>query len=86
MSGPWRRSATQLACVKVRLRCRAAGPDPEEQQWVDSGLSTGPVQVFCGTDYQIATPGMAAKARRAEIFTASRFSDHAPLTVDYAVR
>jgi exodeoxyribonuclease-3 len=37
-------------------------------------------------DYQIATPGMASKARRAEIFTAARFSDHAPLTVDYAVR
>jgi exodeoxyribonuclease-3 len=44
------------------------------------------LRVFCRSDYQIATPGMAAKARRAEIFTASRFSDHAPLTVDYAVR
>lgn len=37
-------------------------------------------------DYQIATPGIAASAKRAEIFTAQRFSDHAPLTIDYALR
>jgi exodeoxyribonuclease-3 len=36
-------------------------------------------------DYQIATPGIAAKARRAEIYKEARFSDHAPLTVDYEV-
>jgi exodeoxyribonuclease-3 len=34
-------------------------------------------------DYQIATPGIAATARRAAIFKDARFSDHAPLTVDY---
>ena len=34
-------------------------------------------------DYQIATEGMAALARRAEIFKAQRFSDHAPLIIDY---
>ena len=34
-------------------------------------------------DYQIATPDMAAKARVASIYKDERFSDHAPLTVDY---
>jgi exodeoxyribonuclease-3 len=34
-------------------------------------------------DYQIATPGIAARARKAGIFKAKRFSDHAPLTIDY---
>lgn len=34
-------------------------------------------------DYQLATPGIAAAARKAEVFKDSRFSDHAPLTVDY---
>jgi len=34
-------------------------------------------------DYQIATPGIARCARRAAIYTARRFSDHAPLTIDY---
>ncbi len=34
-------------------------------------------------DYQIATPGIAALARTASVFKDQRFSDHAPLTVDY---
>jgi exodeoxyribonuclease-3 len=34
-------------------------------------------------DYQIATPGIAAKAKKAAIYKEQRFSDHAPLTVDY---
>ncbi|MDP3288437.1 MAG: exodeoxyribonuclease III [Methyloversatilis sp.] len=36
-------------------------------------------------DYQIATPGIAAKARAARVFKDHRFSDHAPLIVDYDV-
>ncbi len=35
-------------------------------------------------DYQIATPGIAAKAKKVEIYKRRRFSDHAPLIVDYA--
>jgi exodeoxyribonuclease-3 len=34
-------------------------------------------------DYHIATPGIAQAARRAAIHKASRFSDHAPLRIDY---
>ncbi|MFO1340501.1 MAG: exodeoxyribonuclease III, partial [Burkholderiaceae bacterium] len=34
-------------------------------------------------DYHLATPALAAHARIAAIHKASRFSDHAPLTVDY---
>lgn len=34
-------------------------------------------------DYQLVTPGLAACAERAEIYKATRFSDHAPLTIDY---
>jgi len=34
-------------------------------------------------DYQIATPGIAALAREGSVYKAERFSDHAPLTVDY---
>ena len=34
-------------------------------------------------DYQIATPSLAASARRASIYKEQRFSDHAPLIVDY---
>ncbi|MFN3984915.1 MAG: exodeoxyribonuclease III [Rhodocyclaceae bacterium] len=35
-------------------------------------------------DYQIATPAIAATANTAAIYKAERFSDHAPLTIDYA--
>ena len=36
-------------------------------------------------DYHLATPGLAATARAASVFKARRFSDHAPLTVDYGL-
>jgi exodeoxyribonuclease-3 len=34
-------------------------------------------------DYHVATPGLAAAARRATVYKARRFSDHAPLAIDY---
>ena len=34
-------------------------------------------------DYQIATPGLAATARAASVYKDQRFSDHAPLIIDY---
>ncbi|MBK7684866.1 MAG: exodeoxyribonuclease III [Rhodocyclaceae bacterium] len=34
-------------------------------------------------DYQIGTPGIAVAARRVEVYKAQRFSDHAPLVIDY---
>jgi len=35
-------------------------------------------------DYQLATPGVGALAQSATVYKDERFSDHAPLTVDYA--
>ena len=34
-------------------------------------------------DYQIATSGIAARAEAASIYKVQRFSDHAPLSIDY---
>jgi exodeoxyribonuclease III len=34
-------------------------------------------------DYQVITPGLTKRVRRAEIYKAERFSDHAPLVIDY---
>ena len=34
-------------------------------------------------DYQIATPGIAASAKAVAIYKDERFSDHAPLTINY---
>jgi exodeoxyribonuclease-3 len=34
-------------------------------------------------DYHVATPALAALAKREQIYTERKFSDHAPLTIDY---
>ena len=36
-------------------------------------------------DYQIATPNLAKYATKSEIYKGQRFSDHAPLVIDYDV-
>lgn len=33
--------------------------------------------------YHLASPSLAATARKAEIYKDVKFSDHAPLTIDY---
>lgn len=43
------------------------------------------ISVSCATDYQVATSGMAALAAQAAIYKDERFSDHAPLIIDYMV-
>jgi endonuclease/exonuclease/phosphatase family metal-dependent hydrolase len=46
--------------------------------------TTPPIlQVFCRLDYHFATPKLAALAQREAIYTARKFSDHAPLAIDY---
>lgn len=35
-------------------------------------------------DYHLAAPALAERAQRAEVYRAQRFSDHAPVVVDYA--
>ena len=39
--------------------------------------------VLCASDYQLATPALAATVRQAAVYKAQRFSDHAPLIIDY---
>lgn len=41
------------------------------------------MRVFRRTDYHLATPALAGKALAAVIYKDMKFSDHAPLTVDY---
>ena len=64
---------------------RALDPRPEQYTWWSNRGQAWAKNVGWRIDYQIATPGIAAKARRAHIYKAERFSDHAPLTIDYDV-
>ena len=43
------------------------------------------MRVFWPTDYHPATPALAATARQVSIYKGQKFSDHAPVTVDYAL-
>lgn len=43
------------------------------------------VQVFRRTCYHLATPAVAQLARTEWIYRQEKFSDHAPVTVDYAL-
>ena len=47
------------------------------------GCKPAPLWVFCRIDHHLATPGIAAKAKAEYIYLAQRFSDHAPLVIDY---
>jgi exodeoxyribonuclease-3 len=62
---------------------RRIDPRPEQYTWWSNRGQAWAKNVGWRIDYQIATPGIAAKARQAAIYKARRFSDHAPLIVDY---
>ncbi len=63
---------------------RTLDPNPERYTWWSNRGQAWAKNVGWRLDYQIATPGIAARARQTAIFTDQRFSDHAPLTIDYS--
>ena len=65
---------------------RRLDPRPEQYTWWSNRGQAWAKNVGWRIDYQIATPGIAAQARNAEICTTRRFSDHAPLTIEYTGR
>jgi exodeoxyribonuclease-3 len=64
---------------------RRLDPRPERYTWWSNRGQAWAKNVGWRLDYQIATPGLADAARATEIYTEQRFSDHAPLIVDYAL-
>ncbi len=56
---------------------------PDQYTWWSNRGQAWAKNVGWRIDYQIATPGIAHKARKAAIYLKQRFSDHAPLTIDY---
>jgi exodeoxyribonuclease-3 len=62
---------------------RRIDPRPEQYTWWSNRGQAWAKNVGWRIDYQIATPGVAAKAKKVAIYKDRRFSDHAPLTIDY---
>jgi len=62
---------------------RQIHPELEAYTWWSNRGQAWAKNVGWRIDYQIATPGIAARAKAASIYTEQRFSDHAPLIADY---
>ncbi len=62
---------------------RQLDPRPDQYTWWSNRGQARAKNVGWRIDYQIATPGIARLARATSIYTETRFSDHAPLIVDY---
>ena len=62
---------------------RMLNPHAEQYTWWSNRGQAWAKNVGWRLDYHLATPGVAALARREQIYLAQRFSDHAPLTIDY---
>ena len=65
---------------------RTLNPKPEQYTWWSNRGQAWAKNVGWRLDYHLATPGIAAKARREHIYLDERFSDHAPLIIDYAFK
>jgi exodeoxyribonuclease III len=62
---------------------RTLNPHPEQYTWWSNRGQAHAKNVGWRLDYHLATPGIAAKALREHIYLEQRFSDHAPLVIDY---
>jgi exodeoxyribonuclease-3 len=62
---------------------RTLNPNPDQYTWWSNRGQAWAKNVGWRLDYHLATPGIANKARREHIYLAQRFSDHAPLVIDY---
>jgi exodeoxyribonuclease-3 len=56
---------------------------PERYTWWSNRGQAWAKNVGWRLDYQIATPGIAGRAKACDIYIDARFSDHAPLRIDY---
>ncbi|MGQ0528479.1 MAG: exodeoxyribonuclease III [Panacagrimonas sp.] len=65
---------------------RALAPEAEGEiyTWWSNRGDAWNKNVGWRIDYQLLTPGMGARLKAAHVYKDSRFSDHAPLIVDYA--
>ena len=74
------RSLEELGLVDV---FRTLNPHPEQYTWWSNRGQAWAKNVGWRLDYHLATPALAATARSEAIYLDRRFSDHAPLTIDY---
>ena len=62
---------------------REVDPRPDRYTWWSNRGQARAKNVGWRIDYQVVSRSLAGRARAARIYTAQRFSDHAPLVMDY---
>jgi exodeoxyribonuclease-3 len=62
---------------------RTLNSRPDQYTWWSNRGQAWLNNVGWRIDYQLCTPGIAQTAKREKIYKAKRFSDHAPLIIDY---
>ena len=62
---------------------RTLNPHPEQYTWWSNRGQAWAKNVGWRLDYHLATPELAKKAKQEHIYLEQRFSDHAPLVIDY---
>ena len=62
---------------------RVVNPEPDQYTWWSNRGRSWDKNVGWRIDYQVTTPGLREAIRGADIYKAQRFSDHAPLIIDY---
>ena len=62
---------------------REVNAEPEQYTWWSNRGQSWTKNVGWRIDYEVLSPGLRGSVLAADIYKAQRFSDHAPLTVDY---
>ena len=64
---------------------RQVYPDPDQYTWWSNRGRAWDNNVGWRIDYQVVSPSLSGAVQSATIYKDQRFSDHAPLTIDYAL-
>jgi exodeoxyribonuclease-3 len=62
---------------------RVVNQQPDQYTWWSNRGQAWAKNVGWRIDYQVVTPGLADRIRSTSIYKDERFSDHAPLIIDY---
>jgi exodeoxyribonuclease-3 len=62
---------------------RVVNAEPQQYTWWSNFPAAWERNLGWRIDYQMITPDLRPLVRHADIYTAQRFSDHAPLIIDY---
>jgi exodeoxyribonuclease-3 len=75
---------SEAGVVDVYRQLQPTATDAAYTWWSNRGQAYAK-NVGWRLDYHLATPALAALARNEAIYKAEKFSDHAPITIEYAI-